>query len=125
MKINDEKLRADRLVFYAQDVERLDSEAIATRFFRVIIPVWPSQSFYVTRTADGEEQRIKIPLQLLILTSGVLVFMFYLFQTPPMLFNRVYDAQVASSPQGARFIVPAKKSIVAPTPMLTGTCNVS
>ena len=26
MKIRDEKLRADRLVFYAQDVERLDSE---------------------------------------------------------------------------------------------------
>jgi hypothetical protein len=40
---------------------------------------------------------VKIPLQLLILTSGVLVFVFYLFQTPPMLFNRVYDAQVAAS----------------------------
>lgn len=26
MKIHDDKLRADRLVFYAQDVERLDSE---------------------------------------------------------------------------------------------------
>ena len=45
---------------------------------------------------------VKIPLQLLILTSGVLVFVFYLFQTPPMLFNRVYDAQVASSPQARR-----------------------
>jgi SSS family solute:Na+ symporter len=46
---------------------------------------------------------VKIPLQLLILTCGVLVFVFYLFQTPPMLFNRVYDAQVAASPQGARY----------------------
>ena len=45
---------------------------------------------------------VKIPLQLLILTSGVLVFVFYLFQTPPMLFNRVYDAQVAASPQARR-----------------------
>src|SRR3954468_6020074 len=33
---------------------------------------------------------VKIPLQLLILTSGVLVFVYYLFQTPPMLFNRTY-----------------------------------
>ena len=46
---------------------------------------------------------VKIPLQLLILTSGVLVFVFYLFQTPPMLFNRVYDAQVAASPQAGEY----------------------
>ena len=45
---------------------------------------------------------VKIPLQLLILTTGVLVFVFYLFQTPPMLFNRAYDAQVAASPHAAR-----------------------
>ena len=53
-------------------VERLESEQIATRFFRVIIPVWPSQSFYVTRTADGEEQRIKIALQLRSVILGYL-----------------------------------------------------
>src|SRR6201993_5249112 len=41
---------------------------------------------------------VKIPLQLLILTSGVLVFVFYLFQAPPMLFNRAYDARVAAGP---------------------------
>ena len=46
---------------------------------------------------------VKIPLQLLILTSGVLVFVFYLFQTPPMLFNRTYDAQVAASPQAGEY----------------------
>ena len=45
---------------------------------------------------------VKIPLQLLILSSGVLVFVFYLFQTPPMLFNRTHDAQVAAEPAGAR-----------------------
>src|SRR5262245_3576678 len=39
---------------------------------------------------------VKIPLQLLILATGVLVFVFYTFQTPPMLFNRAYDAQVAA-----------------------------
>src|SRR5213594_1121721 len=46
---------------------------------------------------------VKIPLQLLILTSGVLVFVFYLFQTPPMLFNRTYDAQVAAGPRAAEY----------------------
>src|SRR5260221_13531369 len=46
---------------------------------------------------------VKIPLQLLVLTSGVLVFVFYLFHTPPMLFTRAYDAQVAASPQGAEY----------------------
>ena len=35
---------------------------------------------------------VKIPLQVLILLTGVLVFVFYLFQPPPMLFNRMHDA---------------------------------
>src|SRR5712691_9918030 len=46
---------------------------------------------------------VKIPLQLLILTAGVLVFVFYLFIPPPMLFNRVYDAQVAASASAAEY----------------------
>jgi solute:Na+ symporter, SSS family len=46
---------------------------------------------------------IKIPLQLLILGTGVLVFVFYLFHTPPMLFNRVYDDRVAASPYAADY----------------------
>ena len=46
---------------------------------------------------------VKIPLQLLILGTGVLVFVFYLFYTPPMLFNRAYDAQVGASPQAAQY----------------------
>src|SRR4029450_4289997 len=36
---------------------------------------------------------VKIPLQLLVLTSGVLVFVFYLFHTPPMLFTRASAAR--------------------------------
>jgi Na+/proline symporter len=40
---------------------------------------------------------VKIPLQLLILGSGVLVFVFYLFETPPMLFNHAYDGRMAAS----------------------------
>jgi len=46
---------------------------------------------------------VKIPLQLLILATGVLVFVFYLFQPPPMLFNRAYDAQVAAGPHLAEY----------------------
>src|SRR3954467_14618738 len=46
---------------------------------------------------------VKIPLQLLILTSGVLVFVFYLFHTPPMLFKRAYDGRVAAGPYAADY----------------------
>src|SRR5215467_10121220 len=46
---------------------------------------------------------VKIPLQLLVLSIGVLVFVFYLFQAPPMLFNRAYDAQVAAGPHAAEY----------------------
>ena len=46
---------------------------------------------------------VKLPLQLLILTTGVLVFLFYVFQAPPMLFNRTYDALVAASPRAAAY----------------------
>src|SRR5437762_2389709 len=46
---------------------------------------------------------VKIPLQLLILGSGVLVFVFYLFQAPPMLFNRVYEHRIAQSSYAAEY----------------------
>ncbi len=45
---------------------------------------------------------VKIPLQLLILGAGVLAFLFYVFQTPPMLFNRAHDAQIAAGPHARR-----------------------
>jgi SSS family solute:Na+ symporter len=41
---------------------------------------------------------VKIPLQALVLLTGVLVFVFYLFAPAPMLFNRVHDAQLRSGP---------------------------
>src|SRR5260221_6568748 len=46
---------------------------------------------------------VKIPLQLLVLSTGVLVFIFYLFQAPPMLFNREHDARVAAGPYAAEY----------------------
>src|SRR5919198_210046 len=42
-------------------------------------------------------------LQLLVLGTGVLVFVFYIFQTPPMLFNRAYDARIAAGPRAAEY----------------------
>src|SRR5947208_6669574 len=46
---------------------------------------------------------VKIPLQLLVLGTGVLVFVFYLFQPPPMLFNRAYDARIAVGTRAAEY----------------------
>jgi Na+/proline symporter len=41
---------------------------------------------------------IKIPMQLAILFVGVLVFVFYQFQTPPLYFNQVEEQKVLESP---------------------------
>jgi Na+/proline symporter len=46
---------------------------------------------------------VKIPLQALILLTGVLVFGYYLFVQPPMLFNPTYQARVEASPRAAEF----------------------
>ena len=45
----------------------------------------------------------KIPLQLLILLTGVLMFVFYLFNQPPMLFNLAHDAEVRASGRAAEY----------------------
>ncbi len=45
----------------------------------------------------------KIPLQALVLLTGVLVFVFYLFNQPPMLFNRVHAERVAQSSRAAEY----------------------
>jgi SSS family transporter len=65
---------------------------------------------YLTARSEDESRRsllmsayVKIPLQLLILGTGVLVFVYYSFQTPPMLFNHVHDAQMDSGPQAAEY----------------------
>ncbi len=42
---------------------------------------------------------VKVPLQTLILLTGVLVFVFYLFTEPPMLFNNAHRAEIEASPR--------------------------
>jgi Na+/proline symporter len=67
------------------------------------------QRYLTARSANEARQGlmisayVKIPLQLLILGTGVLVFVFYLFQTPPMLFNHVYDLRVEASGYAADY----------------------
>jgi len=43
----------------------------------------------------------KIPLQALVLLVGVLVFVFYLFQAPPLLFNPAHERQVRAAEPAA------------------------
>ena len=45
----------------------------------------------------------KIPLQVLILTMGVLVFCFYLFAEPPMLFNQAHRPAVEASGRAGEY----------------------
>ena len=45
----------------------------------------------------------KIPLQALILLTGVLVFIFYLFNEPPMLFNAAHERQVRAGARATEY----------------------
>jgi len=44
---------------------------------------------------------LKIPMQMLILSVGVLLFVFYHFEQPPLVFNRAEVAQVQADPDAA------------------------
>jgi Na+/proline symporter len=46
---------------------------------------------------------VKIPMQFLILLVGVLVFVFYQFERPPMIFNRAEEAGVARGARAADY----------------------
>jgi SSS family solute:Na+ symporter len=45
----------------------------------------------------------KIPLQALVLLVGVLLFLFYLFTPPPMLFNPVHEQRLRSGPRAGEY----------------------
>jgi Na+/proline symporter len=46
---------------------------------------------------------VKIPMQFLILLVGVLVFVFYQFQPPPMIFNRVEQTKIETGARAAEY----------------------
>jgi Na+/proline symporter len=67
------------------------------------------QRYLTARSVDGGRSSlllsafVKIPLQTLILLTGVLVFVYYLFNQPPMLFNPVHKARVEASARAGEY----------------------
>jgi solute:Na+ symporter, SSS family len=68
------------------------------------------QRYLTARSVDQGRQSlmmsayVKIPLQAVILMTGVLVFAFYLFARPPMLFNPKVDAQLRGGPAASEYL---------------------
>jgi SSS family transporter len=67
------------------------------------------QRYLTAKSLDESRQSlllsgfVKIPLQALILLTGVLTFTFFLFNRAPMLFNPVHEAEVRASPRAAEY----------------------
>jgi len=67
------------------------------------------QRYLTARSVDAGRYSLmmsafaKIPLQMLILLTGVLMFTFYLFNPPPMLFNGVHDRAISGSVRAAEY----------------------
>jgi len=67
------------------------------------------QRYLTAKSLDQSRQSlllsgfVKIPLQALILLTGVLTFAFFLFNRAPMLFNPVHEAEVLASPRAAEY----------------------
>ncbi|MEZ5289422.1 MAG: hypothetical protein R2712_32395, partial [Vicinamibacterales bacterium] len=66
---------------------------------------------YLTARSVGEARTSlmmsaywKIPLQALVLIVGVLMFVYYVFTPPPMLFNPVHDRQIRESTRSAEYL---------------------
>ncbi len=66
---------------------------------------------YLTAKSDQEARTSlymsaywKIPLQALVMIIGVLMFVFYLFTPPPMLFNNVHDKRVRESARAGEYL---------------------
>jgi len=72
-------------------------------------PLKSRWSYSTAKSVDEGRQSLlmsaffKIPLQALILLTGVLVFVFYLFNQPPMLFNPVHEAAVRASARAGEY----------------------
>ncbi|MEK7381297.1 MAG: sodium:solute symporter, partial [Gemmatimonadota bacterium] len=66
------------------------------------------QRYLTARSVDDARSSLlmsaywKIPLQALILLIGILVFVFYLFQAPPLLYNPAHEQQVRTA-EGPRY----------------------
>lgn len=67
------------------------------------------QRYLTAKSLDQSRQSlllsgfVKIPLQALILLTGVLTFTFFLFNQAPMLFNQAHDPAIEASPRAAEY----------------------
>ena len=67
------------------------------------------QRYLTAKSVDAGRQSLlmsafaKIPLQVLILMMGVLVFCFYLFAEPPMLFNQAHQGAIEASGRAGEY----------------------
>ncbi len=67
------------------------------------------QRYLTAKSVDGARQALlvsaywKIPLQLIVLLAGVLVFIFYVFTPPPLVFSSVHTERLRSGPAAAEF----------------------
>ena len=67
------------------------------------------QRYLTARSVDEARQSLlmsaywKIPLQVVVLLLGVLVFVFYIFNRPPVLFSAVHDRQLREGPNAAEY----------------------
>jgi solute:Na+ symporter, SSS family len=65
---------------------------------------------YLTARSEEEAKRSllmsaywKIPLQVLVLLLGILVFVFYVFNTPPLIFSSAQETRLKQGPSSARY----------------------
>jgi SSS family solute:Na+ symporter len=67
------------------------------------------QRYLTAKSVDEGRQSLlmsaywKIPLQMLVLLTGVLLFVFYVFNQPPMLFNTEHAGKIQASARAAEF----------------------
>jgi Na+/proline symporter len=67
------------------------------------------QRFLTSKSVDEARTSLfisgywKIPLQALVMIIGVLMFVFYLFTPPPLLFNRVHDERIRQSARAGEY----------------------
>ena len=73
------------------------------------------QRYLTAKTTDEARSSLfmsaywKIPLQALVMIIGVLMFVFYLFTPPPMLFNSVHDERVRESARAGEYLALEQK----------------
>ncbi len=70
----------------------------------------PPSPMHEARTSLYMSAYWKIPLQALVMIIGVLMFVFYLFTPPPMLFNNVHDKRVRAKRREPATTSPSNRS---------------